>query len=121
MPLDWYARRVIETHVNFHLFNSFPVPDPGGDHPVRRRVEEIAGRLAAVNDWYDDWAKEVGVPVGSVTDAEKPELLAELDAAVADLYGLNEADLRVIYDTFHEGADYSAHSERVLTHFGRLS
>ncbi len=121
IPLDWYARRVVETHVNFHLFNGFPIPDPGRDHPVRRRVEEIAGRLAAVNDWYEAWAKEVGVPVGSVPEADKPELLAQLDAAVAILYGLAESDLRVIYDTFHEGADYSAHCARVLVHHRSLS
>jgi hypothetical protein len=121
MPLDWYARRVVEVSVNFHLFNGFPIPDPGRDHPLRRRVEEVAGRLAAVSDWYKAWAKEVGVPVGPVRDAEKPELLAELDAAVGVLYGLDEGDLRIIYDTFHEGADYSAHCERVLAHYRKLS
>jgi hypothetical protein len=121
MPLDWYARRVVETHVNFHLFNAFPVPDPGRDHPLRRRVEEVAGRLAAVEDWCDSWAKAVGVPIASVSEADKPHLIAELDAAVAVLYGLDEGDLRVIYDTFHEGADYSAHCDRVIAHYRRLS
>jgi hypothetical protein len=121
MPLDWYARRVVEVSLNFHLFNGFPVADPGRDHPVRRRVEQIAGRLAAVDDWYEAWAEEVGVPVGSVTKEEQPDLLAELDAAVAVLYGLDQSDLRVIYDTFHEGADYSAHCERVLHHHREMA
>jgi len=121
MPLDWYARRVVEVSLNFHIFNGFPIPDPGRTHPVRRRVEQVAGRLAAVNDWYDGWAKEVGVPVCSVAESDKPELLAELDAAVALLYGLDEPDLRIIYDTFHEGANYSEHCERVLVHHRRLS
>jgi hypothetical protein len=121
MPLDWYARRVVEVSLNFHLFNGFPIPDPGRDHPLRRRVEEVAGRLAAVNDWYESWAKEVGVPIASVTEANKPDVLAELDAVVALLYGLDEGDLRVVYDTFHEGADYSAHCERVLAHHRGLS
>jgi hypothetical protein len=121
MPLDWYARRVVETHVNFHLFNAFPIPEPERDDPLRRRIEEISGRLAAVNEWYEAWAERVGVPVGSVAEADRPELLAELDAAVALLYGLAEQDLRTIYETFHEGADYSAHRDRVLAHYRRLA
>ncbi len=43
IPLDWYARRVIEVSVNFHLFNTFPVPRPEPDHPLRRGVEVNRG------------------------------------------------------------------------------
>jgi hypothetical protein len=122
LPLDWYARCVVETHVNFFLFTSFPNPDPGREHPVRRRVEEIAGRLAAVDERYADWAAAVGVPVASVTSAEeKEDLIAELDACVACLYGLDERQLRHVFETFHPTWDYGPRLERVLAHFARLS
>ena len=123
MVLDWYARRVIEISMNFHLFNSFPVPDVGpATSPLASRVAEIAGRLAAVDDRFEKWAAEVGVPVGSVTsDAEKDDLIAELDAVIAYLYGLDEDDLEVIYTTFHKGADYSQRQANVLDHFRGLS
>jgi len=122
LPLDRYARCVVETHVNFFLFSSFPNPDPGRDHPVRRRVEEIAGRLAAVDERYADWAAAVGVPVASVTAAEeKEDLIAELDACVACLYGLDERQLRHVFETFHPTWDYGPRLERVLAHFARLS
>jgi hypothetical protein len=121
MPLDWYARRYVEITVNFHIFNGLPIPRPGRDDPIRRRIEDIAGRLAAVDDRYAEWAAAVGVPVGSVTSQEERDnLIAELDAAVALLYELDEADLRVIYTTFHEGADYSARLAAVLEHHRRL-
>lgn len=120
MPLDWYARRVIETHVNFHLFNAFPIPRPDRNDPVRRRVEVITGRLSAVDDWFEGWADAVGVEVGTVDDAEKPDLLAELDACVGHLYGLTGSDLTTIYDTFHEGADHSVHAKAVLTYHRSL-
>lgn len=121
MPLDWYARLIVERHLSFFLFNGLPVPRPDRDDPVRRRVEQIAGQLAAVDDRYEDWASVVGVPVGSVTsEDERADLVAELDAAVALLYDLDEADLRVIYTTFHEGADYSARLAAVLDHHRRL-
>ncbi len=121
IPLDWYARRVVETHVNFHLFNSFPIPAVDRKDPLRTRVEEISGRLAAVNDWYEHWAVAVGVPVGSVAADEKDELIAEIDAAVALLYGLNEADVRHIFETFHAGWDHKARLMAVLDHFRRLA
>lgn len=121
MPLDWYARRYVELNLNLHIFNGLPVPRPDHDDPIRRRVEEIAGRLAAIDERYAEWAAAVGVEVASVDDdAERDDLIAELDAAVALLYDLDESDLRVIYGTFHEGADYSARLAAVLDHHRRL-
>jgi len=121
MILDWYARRVVELHVKFNVLNSFPIPDCDlTSDAVAARVVEIAGRLAAADDRFAGWAAEVGVPVGSVRDnATKQDLIAELDACVAHIYGLDEGDLAVIYDTFHEGADYSERHASVVQHFRR--
>ena len=121
MILDWYARRVVELHVKFNVLNSFPIPDCDPlSGVVAARVVEVAGRLAAVDDRFVGWAAEVGVPVGSVRDeATKQDLVCELDACVAHLYGLDESDLAVIYETFHEGADYSERHSAVVEHFRR--
>jgi hypothetical protein len=119
IPLDWYARCVVELHVNFHLFNGLPVPNPPGEEPKRRRVEEISGRLAAVDDRFGSWAAAVGVPVASVADAERPQLIAELDGVVAHLYGLNREQVEHIFATFHRGWDYSDRLARVLGHYDR--
>ena len=87
---------------------------------VAARVVEVAGRLAAVDDRFAGWAAEVGVPVGSVRDeVTRQDLVCELDACVALLYGLAESDLAVIYGTFHEGADYSERHSAVVEHFRR--
>ena len=121
MPCDWQTRRTVELHMTFGQLNQISVPDPGEGDPVRDRVVEIAGRLAAVDERFEEWAAEVGVPVGSVTDDDtRQDLLAELDACVGYLYGLDEDDLRVIYDTFSRTVDYSEHLGAVLTHFRRL-
>lgn len=121
MPLDWQARRTVELHMTFEQLNQLTIPDPGAGDPVRDRVVEIAGRLAAVDERYAEWAADVGVPVGSANDPDaKAELIHELDACVAHLYGLDESDLAVIYETFHEGKDYSTHHTAVLKHFRRI-
>jgi hypothetical protein len=121
IPLDWYARRFVETHVNYHIFNAFPVPRPERDDPIRLRVEHIAGRLAAADRRYSAWANAVGVAPDSVTgDDEKSDLVAELDAAVSLLYGLDDADVRVVFETFHDGWDASQRLKAVLDHRRRL-
>ena len=129
MILDWFARRVVELHLNFHIFNSLPIPRPEldlgpGQHRklrLRDRVIQIAGRLATADPdrpGFREWAAAVSVEPGSVaSEAEKQDLIAELDAVVALLYDLEEDDLAVIYDTFHAGADYSERHAQVLQHF----
>ena len=117
-PFDWAARRWVELHLTFELLNALPVPvyEPGST--AANRVVVIAGRLAAVDDRYADWAAKVGVPVGSVkTQAEKDDLIAELDALVGLLYGLTEDQVEHIFATFHRGWHYATRLDAVLTHY----
>ena len=117
LPLDWYARRFVETNVNFFIINPFPVPRPGRGDPLRRRVVELAGRLACPDDRFAAWAKAVGVPCGPLAADEQADLIHQLDAAVARLYGLTEARLVHLFETFHEGWDYQDRLAAVLRHF----
>ncbi|MDE0115634.1 MAG: hypothetical protein OXT07_03315 [bacterium] len=122
MLCDWQARRNVELNLTFEHFNQLSIPDPGEGDPVRDRVVAIAGRLAAVDERFGEWAMEVGVPVGSATDeGAKQDLICALDACVAHLYGLDEDDLAVVYDTFSETVDYSARHAAVLSYFRRLA
>ena len=50
-------------------------------------------------------------------DDEKEDMIHELDAVVAHLYGLSESQLVHIFETFHEGWDYQARLDSVLRHF----
>lgn len=120
IPLDWYARRVVENHVSYQLLNAFPVPRPEPGDPRRLRVIDIAGRMAAVDDRFAEWAHAVGVPAGSVSESEKAELIPELDALVAHLYGLERDDVAHIFETFHRGWDFDPRLERVLGHFDSI-
>ena len=124
MLFDWQARRTVELAMSFEQLNHFSVPDPGAGNPVRDRVVEIAGRLAATDERFASWAAEVGVPVGSASEeAIKQDLICELDACVAHLYGLDEDDLALIYQTFDEKAPdrYADHHTAVLAHFRKIS
>lgn len=120
LPLDWYARRYVETHLNFFVFNPLPIPRPGSSAPLRQRVIKLAGRLASPDRRFAGWARKVGVSCGKLAADEKQDMITELDAAVAHLYGLEEADLRHIFETFHEGWEYGPQLEATLSHFNAL-
>ncbi len=115
LPLDWYARRFVETHMNFCVFN--PLPRPARDDARWQRVVQLAGRLAAVDDRFAAWAQAVGVPCGPLDALEKQAHLHELDAVVAHLYGLTERQLIHLFETFHEGWDYQDRLEVTPEHF----
>jgi hypothetical protein len=53
-----------------------------------------------------------------VTDpTNKSALTAELDALVALLYGLSEAQTTHVFETFHVGWDYQPRLDAVLEHY----
>ncbi len=124
MPCDWQARRTVELHLNFLHLNLLCIPDPGEGHLVRDRVTELAARLAARDERFTDWAAEVGVPATSLATALRGggvvDALCELDACVAYLYGLDEADIAVIYDTFGRPGQWDERRDSVLAHYRRI-
>ena len=119
-PFDWYARRIVELTFSFELLNTIPLPRPDRSDPRWSRVVEIAGRLAARDSRYDDWAAAVGVPVASVALEEQPSLEAELDALVAHLYGLNREQVEHLFATFNRGWDFFPRLAAVLEYFDAI-
>ena len=121
IALDWYARRYVELGMNFHIFNGLPVPKINDDDVLCTRLVENSGRLAAIDERFTDWAKEIGVKVGSVkSETEKDLLIAENDALVAHMYGLTRAQLEHVFKTFHRGWDYAPRLEKVLSFYDKL-
>lgn len=121
LPLDWYSRRFVETHVNYFVFNPFPIPRPARDSALWKRAVSTAGRLACPDERFSEWAEAVGVKVGPLPIDEKEDMIHELDAVVAYLFGLDEAQLVHVFETFHEGWDYQNRLDSVLLHFGRMT
>jgi hypothetical protein len=117
LTLDWYARRFVEVGLNFFILNPFPVPRPPRSDARWRRAVELSGRLAAPDDRFAEWAAAVGVDHGPLAPDVKQDMIDELDAVVARLYGLDEDQLTHIFETFHEGWDYEPRLAAVMAHF----
>lgn len=119
--LDWFARRWVETHLTYNFFNPLPIPRPPRSAPLWQRAVALSGRLAAPDDRFADWAAAVGVDHGPLPAEEKQDMIDELDAVVAHLYGLSSDQLTHIFETFHEGWDFQPRLTAVLAHFARLA
>jgi hypothetical protein len=117
LPLDWYARRFVETGVKFYVVSGFPIPRPTKDNALRERVVSLAGKLACPDERFREWAAGVGTECGRLEDDQKADMIHELDAVVAHLYGLNEAQLKHVFETFHEGWNYAKRLEETLKHY----
>jgi hypothetical protein len=115
--LDWYARRFVEVSLNYFVFNPLPIPRPPRTDPLWQRAVVLAGRLAAPDDRFAEWAEKVGVEHGALTPDVKQGMIDELDAVVAHLYGLTEDQLRHVFATFHEGWDWEPRFQAVARHF----
>ena len=117
LPLDWYARRFVEVSLTFFVLNPFPIPRPPTTDVRWQRAVGLAGRLACPDARFAEWANSVGVECGPLHDDLKLDMIHELDAVVAHLYGLDEKHLVHIFETFHEGWDFEPRLKETRKHF----
>jgi len=113
---DWYARRFVETHVDFHVLDPMPVPR-ACDAKLRNRAVALAARLACPDERYGAWARSVSAKCGPIADDKKADMIRELDAVVAHCYDLSQKHLVAVFETFHEGWDYEEQLRDTLKHF----
>ncbi len=118
LPFDWMSRRYIETNLNYFVLNMLTFPTP--DNAPWERIGGLAARLSCVNERFTDFAAGAGVECGPLTDAQRSDMRAEIDALVARAYGLTEDELRFIFTDFTENAVSPAYRKLVLEKFEGL-
>jgi hypothetical protein len=103
LTLDWMLRQKVAATLNMFYIYSLPVPRLTAADPRFAPIVERAAKLICTTPEYDALAAEVGLGDhhAGVTDPdERNRLRAELDAMVAQLYELTEADLQHILGSF---------------------
>jgi hypothetical protein len=101
--LDAMLRNKVTTNINMFYIYQLPVPRLTAADGVFGPVVRRAGRLICTTAEFDDLAKAVGLKShrdGATAPAERAQLRAELDALIAHLYGLTEAEFAYILTTF---------------------
>ena len=100
LPLDWWCRRFIEGHADQEAFNCLRIPEPNSHPRLCKRIVTLAGRLATSDSRLAKWAQTVGVEHGKLEDTDRKNMIHELDAVVAHLYGLTESQLTTYFRNF---------------------
>ena len=115
LPFDWTSRRYVETNLNYFILDMLTFPPP--DNTPWQRIGALAARLSCVDERFADFAADAGAECGPLTDAQRHDMRAEIDALVARAYGLTEDELRFIFTDFTENAVSPAYRELVLEKF----
>ena len=118
LPLDWIARRYVETNLNYFILNMLTFPPP--DNTPWRRISRLAASLSCADDRFAEFAAEVGVECVVLTEAQRNDMRAEIDALVARAYGLTIDELRFMFTDFTENAVSPAYRRQLLEHFEGL-
>lgn len=117
IPFDFYARKFIETAVDIHFMQAFPIP-LGIDSIQGRRLIENVYHLVPDELAYKTWRNSLLISSDEVQDAQSiEELIIENDALVAILFGLSEVELKYIFDNFQRGWDSEVRKQRTLVFF----
>ena len=84
---DWMIRRVVSTTINYFLLFSIPLPNIKETSPISKKIISKSRQLSMMGkDFYDG--------------SKMPQLRAEIDVLVAQAYGLDLDDLKLILSDF---------------------
>lgn len=109
---DYIVRPRVTSHVKFYIWQQFPMPRLHRGHPCFDALVPRAARLTCTRPEFAPLWDEVARrypqampapwrPEAAASDPrERAALRAEIDALVADLYGLSEEDFAYILTTF---------------------
>ena len=118
LPFDWLARRYVETHLTYFILNGLTFPQLA--NTSWQRIGRLAARLSCMDERFADFAAEAGVECGPLTDAQRSDMRAEIDALVAHAYDLTADELSFIFTDFTENAVGCAYRRMVLGKFEDL-
>ncbi len=90
IPVDWLARRITTTSMNYFLLNSIPLPPIEPDSRDGGRIIELSQQLTGME----------GQRRHALDAAAAARARAEIDVLVAEAYGLGPNELQLMFDDF---------------------
>ena len=117
-PLDWIGHRKINLNLNFFILNGLPVPKYDPNDAVAQRVVALAAGLTLREDGnYGKWTTLASPIIGT---ENRHDALNEMDACGALLYGLDENDMNLIFDSYPERSGHADRRNHVIDHFREI-
>ena len=102
--VDYFIRQKISSVINQKYLDSLPIPRLTEKDPYFKKLIKRSAKLTCIGKEFDDLADEIGIPRGGVTDQqERWKTQGEIDAIVANVYGLTLKEFEYILSTFTTG------------------
>jgi hypothetical protein len=99
--IDWVTRQKVTTTLNFFYLYQLPIPRLTEKHRQFKPIVERAAALICTTPEFDDLRAELDLSgFENLKGLNAGDIRAELDAMIAHLYGLNEAEFAHILATF---------------------
>jgi hypothetical protein len=97
--IDYFIRQKVSANINMFYFLETPVPRISSGKLFDEIVKKTA-QLVATTPEFDQLKKELGISHGLTDENDRLLARAQLDVAVAKLYGISKEDLAYILDGF---------------------
>jgi hypothetical protein len=98
--VDFVVREKVSATLNFFYLEQLPIPRVERSHPFFKEIASRVARVTCTTSEYDTFARECGLECSSLSYEKRLEIIAEIDALVAHLYGLEENEFRHVLSTF---------------------
>jgi hypothetical protein len=98
--VDFVIRHKVSSDVNYFYVEQLPLPRLNDGNTFYEEIVKRVARLTAITEEYEKFAEEMSVKLGPLQESERQEMIAEINAIVALLFGLNLEDLKHILSTF---------------------
>jgi len=97
--LDYYIRQKVSANINMFHFLELPIPriSSGELYDI---IARKTAQLVSTTTEFDPLKKELGIPHGLKDENDRLLARAQLDVAVAKLYGITKEDLAYILEKF---------------------
>jgi hypothetical protein len=116
LVFDWQARRFVETSVGFFILEGLRLPNLN-DNDAFGLLATAAAQLSCPDERFAEFAAAADVEVSPLRDEECLSLRADIDACVAQAWGLTPTELDLVFTDFSEDAVTPAYREMVRQRF----
>jgi hypothetical protein len=112
LVFDWQARRFVETSLNFFILEGLRLPELSST--IFDQIAHAAARLSCPDERFADFANAAGVECGPIDGDERLRLRVEIDACVAQSWGVTADELELVFEDFTADAVKLEYRQAVL-------
>ena len=102
--IDYFIRQKVSSNINKKYLLELRVPRLKSTDPNFKKLVKYSAKLTCIGKEFNELADKIGIPRGGIKDQKRRwQLQAEIDAIVAQAYGLTKEEYGHVLSTFTRG------------------